>query len=241
VTATVIAGNAPAAVRLYLEVYGEGDSLVSLDGPSRTLGVAESAVLTWIVPDTDGAPIARIGLDVDGAVYLDRLTWNGTPRTTFKRAPGSMWRRAWVDAVYRVRDSVDYPFMISHNDGTGLLMTGTCDWRDVQMSATISPALCKAAGLAVRVQGLRRFYGLLLCNHNKARLTCGPERVLAECAFEWEYDRAYQMRLAACGAQIQGWIDDQLLFSIEDEVYLNGGVALVVEEGSLAACEIDVA
>ncbi|MCC7209184.1 MAG: ADP-ribosylglycohydrolase family protein [Anaerolineae bacterium] len=241
VTASVIAGDAPAAVGLYLDVYGDGDALVGLDGPSSTLGAAESGVLEWIVPDTDGAPIARIGLKVDGAVYVDRLTWNGAPRTTFKRAPGSMWRRAWVDGVYRVRDSVDYPFMISQNDGTGLLMTGASDWRDVQVSAAISPALCKAAGLAVRVQGLRRFYGLLLCSHGKARLVRGPESVLAECAFDWEYDREYPMRLAAHGARIQGWIDDQLVFSVEDEAYLDGGIALVVDEGSLAAGEIHVA
>jgi ADP-ribosylglycohydrolase len=240
ITAHVAADQRPATVSLYISVYGADDGLTDLDGPAAALGAGEAHTLTWTVPDTDGAPIARIGLKVDGSILLDSLTWAGTPRTTFKRAPGTMWRRAWVDGVFRVRDSAAYPFKISQNEGTGLLMTGTQDWCDMQVSAAVCPALCEAAGLAVRVQGLRRFYALLLSGGCKARLMRGPDSVLGEVDFPWEYDGVYGLRLAAHGSQLQGWIDDQLLFTVEDEAFGSGGIALVVEEGSVAAGDIHI-
>jgi hypothetical protein len=58
------------------------------------------------VPDTGGQPIAEVGVEIGGAsgtgtLYLDWLTWDGTPRATLGRPAdgGEMWRRAWVNAA----------------------------------------------------------------------------------------------------------------------------------------------
>ncbi len=45
----------------------------------------------WLIPDTDGQPIAEIGVEIasgpraDGTVYLDYLTWDGVPEVTWAR------------------------------------------------------------------------------------------------------------------------------------------------------------
>ena len=48
-------------------------------------------MLSWQIPETDGAPIGSIGLElqatsaVQGTIYLDYLTWDGAPSVTFRR------------------------------------------------------------------------------------------------------------------------------------------------------------
>ena len=64
----------------------------------------------WCLDATDGAPIAAVGIEVSsdtaasGAIYLDYLTWNGAPELSLgvPASGGTMWQRAWVDAVDKV-------------------------------------------------------------------------------------------------------------------------------------------
>jgi hypothetical protein len=61
--------------------------------------------------------------------------------------------------------------------------------------------------------------------------------VLAEVDFAWEYDQSYDLRLKVTANRLQGWIDGRLLLDVADlgSPLSGGGIALVVEEGSLAA------
>jgi hypothetical protein len=81
-----------------------------------------------------------------------------------------MWRWAWVDGMDQYNARWPEAFRLVQNQGRGLLMQGTREWTDYQVSAAITPHLVKTAGIAARVQGMRRFYALLLCEGNKVRL-----------------------------------------------------------------------
>jgi hypothetical protein len=91
----------------------------------------------------------------------------------------------------------------------------------------------------VRVQGLQRYYALLLVRPGKAQLVkvLDEKSVLAEVDFAWEYDQSYDLRLKVTANRLQGWIDGRLLLDVADlgSPLSGGGIALVVEEGSLAA------
>jgi hypothetical protein len=60
----------------------------------------EAATLEWHVSDTQGAPIADVGVivsaDADTTVYLDWLGWAGAPDVRLERPAGcgEQWRRA---------------------------------------------------------------------------------------------------------------------------------------------------
>jgi hypothetical protein len=60
----------------------------------------------------------------------------------------------------------------------------------------------RAAGIGARVQGMRRFYGLLLCADGMVRLTnaLDGDTVLAEGDFGCAYNHNYQLALEVCGA-----------------------------------------
>jgi len=177
----------------------------------------------------------------EGAVYLDYLTWDGEPDVLLGRPPagGTMWRRAWVEAVDQFRSTEALPYDLVQNRGTGLLMQGTRQWVDYRATATLATDLSAAAGIAVRVQGQRRYYALLLCAGGLVRLVkvLGQERILAEAHSGWQWGQSCLLSLEARGDNLRAWVDGALLFDVRDDdrTLLGGAVALVCREGALSA------
>jgi hypothetical protein len=213
------------------------------------------------VPDTGGAPICDIGVELrsevlaDGTVYLDSLAWGGSPQLVFTRPAGggAMWRRAWVDALDQFDPQWPEPFRIVQNRGRGLLIQGTREWVDYVVQAALTPHLAQAAGIAAHVQGLRRYYALLLRRGGALQLVkcCDGEVVLAEVPFAWELGGTYTLRLEVRGDELRAWAapgglalpdDASPLLSARDlDRPLRGGaVALLVEEGRLATDAVTI-
>jgi ADP-ribosylglycohydrolase len=239
---------------LYIQVYGAHDQLVIIHSPQMQLLAGQYTEISWQIPDTDGAPIARLGVEVSienqstkGAVYLDYLTWDGEPHSTFCRPQdgGTMWRRAWVNGVDSYEPYWTEAFRLIQNRGTGLLMTGTRDWKDYRVKAAIKPHMIENGGIAARVQGLRRYYALLLTHDKKARLVkmCHHQIMLAETEFVWQAEHEYGMQLEVRDNHITARIDGRLLFAVEDHAQplCDGGIALVVTEGRLVTESVSVA
>jgi hypothetical protein len=135
-------------------------------------------------------------------------------------------------------------FRLVQDEGTGLLIQGTREWTDYQASAAITPHMAASAGIGARVQGLRRYYALLLAGGDSVRLVkaLDGERVLAEAPLRWEARGTYQLCLQVVGDRIQGWVDDQLLFDLRDgdRPLDGGGVALICTEGRMATDAVTV-
>jgi hypothetical protein len=203
-------------------------------------------VFEWSVGDTGGGPIAEVGLELtsaeraDGVVYLDYLAWDGVPDVVLSRPKwnGTMWRRAWVDGVDHAGHWYPEPYRLIQDCGTGLLIQGTREWRDYRVSADVTPHMAKAAGIAARVQGMRRYYALLLSDDGKVQLVkaLDGERVLAEVELDWRFGQTHDLALAVDGPRLRAWVDGEELFAlVDDERPLEtGGVALVCQEGRTA-------
>ena len=248
------ASSGPVTARLYIRSYNGRDELVRTYGPQVTLQPQDIQTLTWRIPDPDG-PIAEIGLEIAGSphasraiVSLDYLTWSGSPDTVLKRSRegGSMWLRSWIDAMDSILawDSIPEDFRFIKNEGRGLMITGAREWTDYHVAADLTPHLAKSAGLAARVQGLQRFYALLLCPDNTAKLikSLDGDHTLAQCPFDWQLTKTYNLALQVQGTQIQAWIDNQLLFTVtdNDRPLSGGGVALFCDQGRVAAGPVTV-
>jgi hypothetical protein len=150
---------------------------------------------------------------------------------------GTMWRRAWVDGVDHFDRWWPEAFRLVQNQGRGVLIHGTRDWTDYRVSAVITPHMAEACGLGARVQGMRRFYALLLGTDGVARLikALDGDTVLAEMGFRWALGHPYALRLQVVGNHIQAWINDRLLFDVQDadQPLTSGGIALICEEGRI--------
>jgi ADP-ribosylglycohydrolase len=247
----------PVTVQLYLNVYQLEDKLTTIEGAGKTLAPGETGEFAWKIPDTSPFPIAKIGVQLKdsqsaGSVYLDYLTWDGSPDVIFaypsdqhrwpSRRPA--WLRAWVNGVDHFDPWWRQQLDVVQNEGRGLVSQGNRDWVDYSVNAKVLIHIADAAGLGARVQGMRRYYALLLYADGKARLVkaLDGETVLAETDFTLEADHIYDLTLEVKGTHLSGWIDGQHIFDVEDtERPLDGGaVALICQEGRMSTDSISV-
>lgn len=238
--------RAPVICCLYIRTYAANDELVTSYGPDWRLEPGVYHDFAWDIGDTDGAPIAQIGVEIssqqqaDGSIYLDYLTWDGAPNVVLTRpaAGGTMWRRAWVDGVDQWDPQWPEPYRLVQNYGVGLLIQGTREWTDYRVSARIMLQLVTAAGIGARVQGMRRYYALLLCYDGKARLVkaLDGDTILGETEFCWVFGDTYEFSLQVVGTHLQAWINNKLLFNMDDKdrPLTGGGIALICQEGCIA-------
>jgi hypothetical protein len=236
----------PVECGLFVRVYGTDDQLMSMYGPQTTLAPSARHEFVWQIDDTQGAPIAEIGVELtanqcaNGSVYLDYLSWDGPPNVTLTRPPwsGTMWRRAWVDAVDQFDKHWPEPYRIVQNVGRGLLIHGTREWTDYQVTAALTPHMAQAVGIAARVQGLQRYYALLLCSDGTIKLIKAYEgdTVLANIDLAWQFGATYTLRLHVVESRLQGFVDERLVCDVndDDQPLRGGGVALICEEGRVA-------
>jgi ADP-ribosylglycohydrolase len=246
---TGVSAEQAVKVKLFIKVYDKDDKLGVVYGPEETLVAEEYKEIEWVIPNTYSQPIAEIGLECkgdSGSVFLDYLAWRGEPDVVLTRPLGSgeswepplVWRKAWVDAMDEAH-SWKEPYRLIKNEGRGLYMQGTREWKDYQAEADITPWLMDAGGIAVRVQGLKRFYALQLVRRNRVRLlkALDSDTILAEKEFEWELHHTYALKMQVSGNRIQAWVDDQLQFDITDDgTPLSGGaVAYTVDLGHIAS------
>lgn len=147
---------------------------------------------------------------------------------------------AWVNGADQYDHWWPEAYRLVQNRGRGLLAQGTRQWTDYTARATLTLHLAKAAGLAVHMQGMQRYYALLLCDDGSARLikALDGDTVLAECAFPWKHGATHEFAVTVRGRHIEASIDGKPLLAANDidRPLDGGGVALVVEEGRIM-CE----
>jgi ADP-ribosylglycohydrolase len=239
-------------VGIQIQSYGKEDVLVSTDGPRQDLLPGEVAHVEWQIPDLGSAPIAQVGIVVSsrepaqGMLHLDTLSWEGSPNVNFRRPAesGTMWKRQWVNAADFFENDWEEAFRVIQNRNRGLVITGTREWADYSVQTSITPHLVKAFGLAARVQGLERYYALLLTDRNTLQLIkrLDGETVLGEQAFAWEFGQPFDLQMTVMGNQISASVNGTLHFNIEDEdrPLIGGGIALIAEEGRIGTDEISI-
>ncbi|TDJ38682.1 MAG: ADP-ribosylglycohydrolase family protein [Gammaproteobacteria bacterium] len=246
--AVVSAGPNPVRVSLYVSYYGEDDETATVEGTLVEIDANEHSRFTMDVPTVAG-PIFEIGVKlagVSGTAFLESMKWSGAPEVVYTKPThkGSMWRRAWINAVDSliVWRGVTEMFRLIQNEGMGLIMQGTREWQDYSVTATITPHMAKRTGVASRVQGLTRFYGLLLVSGNRLQLIrkLHDEVVLAEIDFEWMLDETYELTLEAHGSRLRGKVNGETLIEYTDDKLDAGAVGLVIEEGRVEIQRVQV-
>lgn len=222
-TVTAVADS--AAANLYIAYYNEDDEEVHVDADGLSLEV----------PSLPG-PIFEVGLRLneDTSLKLDQVRWSGTPEVTFERPNyhSKMWKLAWVDAVDQLMVWWE-SFRLIQNQGMGMISQGTREWVDYAVHADVTPHLVKRSGVAARVQGLKRFYAMLVTQDKKVQLVrfFDEETVLAEAPFDWTLGDTLDMTLNVQGDTITGSINGAQVLEAKDTKLAAGAAGLIVEEG----------
>ncbi len=230
-------------------------SLAAWDSEAVVLTPNGQAILDWRLPDTVGQPIQSLGVAArspggarDVKVILDWLRWDGPPDVRLRRPrePNDFWRRAWVNAVDNFSTTFPQAFRISQDRGEGMIIHGGRQWRDYRVETTLTAHLAEHMGVGVRVQGLRRFYAVLLDRPDKlllVRVRDGATTLLAQASFAWSFEKLYKFVVEADGRGIRATVDGVSLAARDDtdEALLDGGVAIIIQGGAASTDELLVA
>jgi ADP-ribosylglycohydrolase len=249
------ANTSAVTAALRIKVYGVNDRLFDMDGPPLVFAPGDEGVLSWTLPDLDGQPIQGIGVALtssnegaDGIVWLDFLRWDDEPNVILRRPkePSEFWRKSWVNNVSLFSKDLPSAFRISQDRGRGVIFHGARDWTDYRVSSEITVHLGSSAGLAARVQGLRRYYALELKTGGKAQLIKVRDddyTVLAEAPCRWSLEKPVTLALEVRGQAVTGVVDGAVALRAQDDSgapFENGGIGLVIVEGALSTDQVKV-
>ena len=235
--------------RLVIESYAEdGITLVPHTGETVSLKADEPREISWTLPANQYHPIVKVGIELidnkkKDVLTLDWLTWNGVPQvalvpkfTGVEHSAANL--RPWVKACdWDFSQWYDGFINVVQNEGTGMVLQGTIDWQDYTVTAELESHFCQSFGLAMHVQGLNRYYALLLDRAGKAQLVKVLDKpiVLAETEFAWNLDQTYTFEMFHKAGVLHACVDGAELFVVEenDPLLSTGAVGVIVKEGRI--------
>jgi ADP-ribosylglycohydrolase len=245
--------GSPAA-RLFVRfAAAEGEGRIAY-GDAVPLAQGRSCVLCLAVPEVEGLPVRDAGLEIGspaaarGTLYCDRVLLSGTPALSWREGP-PLVRGAfpgWVADADLVRGPFsDDREVVRHagkNEGRGVLVTGTTDWRDYAFAARIKIHLADLAGIVVRYQGLQRYVALVQTRDRLQliRRWYGTDTVLAEAPSPWALDELHELRLTCRGRRLTGTCDGTLVLEADDTQLTYGGAGFVFERGLMGFRDVSV-
>ena len=198
------------------------------------------------MPGERGFPVRDIGVEIaggpgaSGRVLVDRVTYGGSPEL---RVPDELPRTAegavlgWVVDADRVTGRFSQnPQPMTHfgkDEGRGVLITGTDDWRDYTISSRFTIVLAEAGGLIARYQGLQRFIALVKTRDAlKLVRNFYGETVLAETPCAWQMGELHHLALTVRGTKIVAHLEGEEILSATDDTLGCGGAGYLVESGT---------
>ncbi len=246
--------NGPVEVRLRARVYDAADQLRDVDGDAQLLAPGSEVTLEWRLPEFEGQPIGEVGIvvtgtgrRVDGSVLIDHMRWDGAAELTLRRPPGEgdFWRRAWVNGVDFFSKRFPPSFRISQSRDEGMVSHGTRQWTDYAVSSEIMIHLGNYGGLALRVQGLRRYYGVRVTRDNRLQIVRVRDEevtILANEAFDFAFETAISFAARVEGNAISATVAGVSISATDTDPqgFADGGIGLVVHEGALSTDAVTV-
>ena len=258
----VTSSDKPINVKCFINMFGKDDEYERINSEEIILYPGKSHNLKWKIPSTEGNPITQVGFSIEseeansGSLLINYLTFTGEPDCSFykpkhigehkrgvKTSKAVMWKSSWVNAVDKWEVGAR-TFRITKDSGRGIIITGNEAWKNYTVSADIAVQRLTTGGLAVRVQGLNRYYGLVINSSNKLQLikVVNEVNVLKEMDFNLEYFKNYKLSLKIKDNVLSAYLENKLVLEYEDKNNLldSGAMGLIVEDGTLVTDEIVV-
>ena len=252
----------PVTVHLCLSYFDSSNKLVYVDSEDHESLEPQSDAthtLRWILPAIPKSyPIAEIGIKViptaiadhghghGGKLWLDYLRWDGAPNLVLEKPrtkPHPFWDLAWVRDVDKWLKIGRKCVHLVKNSGRGLASFGTRQWKDYRLVVhELTPTFGAEAGVAIRVQGLRRYYALVLSRPGKMSLVKMYDQtqvILADTELDWEADKGYEVILQVSGRDIRGEIGASIIHATDDQI-ADGAMGIVVSDGAVSTGPIEI-
>nr|WP_319474473.1 ADP-ribosylglycohydrolase family protein [uncultured Sphaerochaeta sp.] len=237
---------------LYIQYYQDDGKLLLATSEATQLKKGEQ-VLRWEIPDTNGFPIYRIGLELtsrkrlDGSVIIRQMDWRGAPKRfslprSYEMSPlltpwttDTIWLKSFMSSAKNFYPDYTTTFSISHPEKHGVVTIGTQDWDDYIVQSTLTIMQQEGSGLVARSRGHRRYYAALI-QDGKARIVKQQDSiqaVLAESDGPYPIDTTYQMSFSVYQDRLTMELDGKVVLKAVDKTYLKGAAGFVVNTGAV--------
>lgn len=142
----------------------------------------------------------------------------------------------WLGPTWIVTEDAGRKFMeqtrpqVAISDHWPTLTTGEADWRDYAFEANVRPFSTAAhTGIAFRYTHARQYYFLTLVEGSLRLMKRDQEDLvdLAVVSFPYDCDHFYRLSIECDGPQLTAFVNGRLMFSVPDDSYSMGKVALV--------------
>jgi hypothetical protein len=232
--------------RLYALIYDRDDAVQRIEGDWSA-----NAEIKWTIPDTNGLPLYRLGLEFgsetrfDGTVTVQSLDWSGAPvayetkgmlvKSIWNLTP--FWTRAWVSSARHFAPDFKYTLCFSHPSENGVATTGSRDWDDYSVASSLDYSINDGAGLVARARGHRRYYAGML-KGNEALIvkrhddvTTVLSRVPVAVGAEGKRDLKFELS----GGDLRFFVDGKAAGTATDDTFSSGSAGFIVERGTIVA------
>ena len=247
----VVTGGCPE-VSFFVETYSDNGQVRKIRRDETLLGRGDNE-LSWVVPDTGGSPIYRLGIELtskvrlDGRTLIKKIDWDGapldfrlgraeelspelTPWTT-----DTVWLRSFVSSAANLAPDYTTTFSLSHTTDNGVATIGTSDWSDYVVESRLTFNQQKTAGLVARARGHRRYYAGLLARDRVVivKRRDGVESPLAQMPMQLHSGEVHRLRFSVIADELRLQVDEELELCGRDGEFVRGGAGFVVDEGGV--------
>jgi ADP-ribosylglycohydrolase len=243
--------DAPLRFAPYVLYYDIENRAQKLEGETVALRAGMNAI-DWVVPDTGGMPIFRLGFSIgsqerfSGVVIVESVDWRGAPRNFEQRGmlmtsiwnTNPFWTQTWASSAKHFAADFKYTYCISHPEDNGVVTMGTREWDDYSVASGLCFSLHKAGGLVLRSRGHRRYYAALLAGLGTAVIVKREDGVVTELArspFPYSEDIVYGLEFRAKGERLELRVNGESLLVAEDATYSSGAAGFLVRNGTMTA------
>ncbi len=259
-TATIRTSDGTVPELRFFVVYYDGSGLLTkIVGDAMALHDGETT-LRWLVPDTRGLPIQRVGIELasetrmSGKLIVRWMDCSGAPAafvmgSAYDLSPtitpfdiSSYWLKAFVSSALHFRPGVDTTFALSHPEDNGVATIGTRDWHDYSVPPRLTMDLHESAGLVARARGHRRYYAALM-TRQVAKIVCridGEEEVPAQLPFGYAENQKLVFELTVEDDRIGFQIDGDEVLCARDRRLRSGAAGMVISRGTVPVLGFEV-
>lgn len=236
-------------LRPYILYYDIDNREQVIYGEKWTL-CKDSNIFSWIVPDTKGMSIFKLGYQIqsenrfDGRIVLKEIEWSGAPSDFSQKGmlmnsiwnTNPLWLAGFASSAAQFAADFKRTYCVSHTEENGVVTIGSREWKDYSVESKIYYSLHKEGGLVIRSIGHRRFYAGVLTAFQKAQIIKekdGKRTVLCEADCPYEEEKGYRMKFMAKGNMLSLEIDGKHVLEVEDNTYVCGGGGFLISNGTM--------
>lgn len=239
-------------LNFFIDYYDESGQIATLTGTRFPLpqGITE---IMWQVPDTNGHPIYRLGIQLtsstrlNGAITVINLDWSGAPEhflmgKSMVLSPSltpwttdTSWMKMFVSSAKNLAPDYTTTLSVSHPEPNGVVTIGTRDWCDYEVVSRLTFSQQRTAGLVGRARGHRRYYAAVIREGTAAIVKRKDSEIttLATGLAGFQIDDTHTIAFRVEGGSLTMLVDGKQVAQAFDSEYVSGAAGFLVDEGAI--------